>query len=323
MGAKQTKPKLQAEVQPNISSSPISTTVETRTTNVENIVPTDITTSIISPKYTTEELVALVKQNPLADVSTYYQNPDFTTKAIDLLLHWRQDYNKDYKCSHFEHQMKVLNLLPEDIKQIFNDPSFFYAYRDSLKGKYGRLNSVLLSGYFNLYDELLRRGVEYDPDFTLKCIYNYLLHMDNTEDNKIKMPTQEFNALQRIISKVKKDYPNKSFFNLNWWEENKRDLLSYFMSYPSEQVKKSTGLGDDFEFDLWEYYPCYINNKSVNSRLIIGSREIFLNPMNIQNEDIDCDKSKCSTMGGRRKLRYRMTKKNKQLKKKKTKRVKH
>lgn len=250
---------------------------------------------------------------------------DFTSKKIDAFIHGRKINDPDYKCSHYEHQMKILSVAEGREEEIFNDPSFLYPIRRALNGETGRMSSILTSCYFNLYDELLKKkdiSIEYDPDYTSKFIFNFLFHLHlDEESTKFIIPTVEFLAVKSILARVKGDRPRSPIFRKQWWDHYDRILDETIRSIrdkewfadatKSDEMKWGIMLGyvrkpEDkeyifyagFEEGLWEYYPCYVSDNTTMNfsnykkhRLLI--RAMFLSPESLENQDIQCDPSSC------------------------------
>lgn len=251
--------------------------------------------------------------------------PDFTSKKIDAFIHGRKMNDRDYKCSHYEHQMKILSIVGGREEEIFNDPTFLYPIRSALNGETGRMSSILTSCYFNLYDELLKKkdiAIQYDPEYTLKFIFNFLFHLRlNGTFTKFIIPTVEFLAVKSILARVKSDFTRSLIFRKQWWDHydrildetirSIRDKEWYADATKSDEMKWGIMLGyvrkpEDKEYifyagfneALWEYYPCYVSdNNTMNfsnykkHRLLI--RTMFLSPELVENEDIQCDPSSC------------------------------
>jgi len=269
-----------------------------------------------------------------------WNKPFFTSKKIDAFIHGRKMGPSDYKCSHVEHQMKILAIVEGREAEIFNDRTVKYPHRPALEGYTGRMSSILTSCYFNLYDTLINdKKILYDYEYTLKFIYNILFHIKlNKDKTKFIMPTVEFRALKNILHRVKSTYPRAPIFQEEWWKryieilEEKIALAKTkeWFSNPKQSNEQKWGnmLGylkeaerayifyGGFDEGIWEYYPCYVSaNKNEGfsnyKEYFTVVRNMFLSPDAVQNEDIQCDPSSCmeaaAPAGGKR----RKTKKTK------------
>lgn len=268
---------------------------------------------------------------------------DFTSKKIDAFIHGRKIQDKAYKCSHYEHQLKILSVVEGKEKEIFNDAYFKYPIRKALNGITGRMCSILTSCYFNLYDELLKKGLSYDFVYTLKFMYNILFHIElNKENTKFRIPTVEFRAIQSILQRVKRDFPKSPIFQEAFWKRyieilDEKVALArtkeWFMDPTrSDEQKWGSMLGyikenempfifyGSYDEGMWEYYPCYISNNNTikfsnYKEHVALMRNMFLTPESIENEDIQCDPSSCMKSGGKRRKRKTRKPKRRTLKK--------
>jgi hypothetical protein len=270
-----------------------------------------------------EVLEKEARENPFA-TNPGWDAKDFTSKKIDAFIHGRKIMDTVYKCSHYEHQIKILSVVEGKEQAIFNDISFKYPFREALSGHTGRMCSILTSCYFNLYNELINKGLFFNFQYTLQFFFNFLFHIQlNKENTKFIMPTIEFVAFKNILKKVKSKYPKSPIFTEEWWKryteildalvtlaktkewfsngrkENVSDSLLWerMLGYvKAEQYPYIFYAG--FEQGLWEYYPCYVSpNKTITFSNYLEHisliKNMFLTPDSVENEDIQCDPSSC------------------------------
>ena len=209
------------------------------------------------------------------DLVTYHTNR-YRERKIDRIIHSLTPEPSVQE--NITHQYKIIEYLSllqdEDLIKIFNDPHYRMAAR--YKGKKGFMSSILTSGFYILYLYVLQRiraKVCYKTD--LKIIFNALLKINvNIHTNKILIPDEDFTALVKIINYLQSKN-GSPVFKKRWWNNvisncdiaiGLADAEWTFWRELQQNEKKIKRLNGRYKFlrtwgllDLWENYPCYIN----------------------------------------------------------------
>lgn len=236
------------------------------------------------------------KLNRLLSPSNQEQKFDGdTSKKIDDLIH-EFYWNEGYTVSHLDHQERILAEVNGIEKAIFNAP-YVYKIR-GWSGNTGRMNAILTNCFFNLYWKLIQKNVAIDRYYTLQFIFNFFFHVEYSEDGKkIKMPNEDFTALQRIVNyliETSNKAGNEKILTTQWWdkfkqiveekqllltnktfykESNSKEKWEYITSYTLENktnntkqkeylrygYKKDNGVITQIVYSPWEYTPCYVS----------------------------------------------------------------
>ena len=167
----------------------------------------------------------------------------------------------------------MLNILNNgQLKVIFNNPQYYYEYRESLRGSTGRMSSLLLNYQFILYDYLIHRGIEINRQFDIPLLIYLLLIVDTLYSGDI-------NYIADIITQLRhSEYNNIEFWQYLFNSINRQiDILNhakydtYTENYTTSEIIKKIEPFNNNDFLQWEYYPDYAKE---SSKLITDSSNI-------------------------------------------------
>jgi len=229
----------------------------------------------------------------------------YTIREIDKIIH-KLDSSKTKITidEHKAHQKYLIELIKGCEIRIFNDPNVHYAFRTHFRGKCGTMSNILTSGFYILYNHLIQNfSIEINIEDDLKTIFNAILHINfNPEINNLVIDPEEYASLINIIKFIKIRYQgplfnNEWFDNLlseikrfhtdamkkdNWYsrDEDKQGHNAGRLIYTTSELSKlmksiSESEDSSTSWDLYEYYPEYINREN-----------IYLNNINLENFEL-------------------------------------
>jgi hypothetical protein len=190
-------------------------------------------------------------------------------RKIDTILHrWnnqQMNINIEYNIqAHIDHQDNMLYMLDGFEKEVFNDPNVY-------NGLTGTMTDMLRACYFTLYNNLLQKGLVINIEKDYSILISILLGINyNQEEDKLKIPLTEFNAIQQIILKFKSIKPY--IYDKIWWETFTNKLIEAYNSLESWEWWINNANEHSFEkiierikgfkiptYGIWEYHPSYID----------------------------------------------------------------
>ena len=139
-----------------------------------------------------------------SDLLSHHSN-GYRERKIDRIIHSLGEHPTiEHNIAHQYKIIEYLSLIKnEDLIKIFNDSNYIDPVRYSKKT--GFMTSILTSGFYILYLYVLERinaKVSFRND--LRIIFNALLKINiNIYIKKIIIPTEDFNALLKIINILK------------------------------------------------------------------------------------------------------------------------
>jgi hypothetical protein len=226
-------------------------------------------------------------------------NDGLTTRVADAIIHYHKGYHSMTPEEQLEHhkakQQEILDSFQGCEAQIFNDPTVEYPYREHFRGKTGTMSNILTSGYFTVYDTLQRMGIEVNALHDYITLF-FLASSLTVKDGAFVMESAEFEAMKRILVRLKSMLPDTELFTETWFTEYKQFLraahflakqkYSYYKENSSHQTlnqalewvsgrlppEEQKELAAKYFFgseshQLYEYYPPYMN-PDFNTQLI-------------------------------------------------------